>query len=218
MELGGNPAEQFTDEEVPHELRHLFPSALRRAYLAADDTIDRHTYFQTPGGRYQRGDLIMLAASFEFELLVKSKSLPFVGSWEDFAKPTGKHYVMRSPKAIITISQVENPAKRPRRAIFRSNYAELNDMSLFDTPDDIARRRAESGRRLLHILHGYHDLNFVYLAYPHPERNRHVYRSRNLMQIPHQISGDLPPAEGPSDSPSPEALEGIERHLRDDDR
>ena len=74
-------------------------------------------------------------------------------------------------------------------------------------------------RRLIHILHGYQTLDFAYLAYPHPERNRHIYRSPNLLNLPRAIDegGDLPPPEGPLNSPDPEALERFERHLRDND-
>jgi hypothetical protein len=68
---------------------------------------------------------------------------------------------------------------------------------------------------LLHILHGYQGLDFVHLTYPHPTDNRHVWQSSNLMKLPHDITSDLAPAEGPSESPDPIALENLQRHLRD---
>ena len=107
-----NPAEQFANDEVPDSLRPLFPSALRRAYSAADITIERDPYLATPGAKYQRGDLIMLAASYEFQQLVANGSLlNFDGSWEYFARPTGKHFVMLTNRARITLNQVEDPKK-----------------------------------------------------------------------------------------------------------
>jgi hypothetical protein len=217
MVADGNPAEEFIDEEVPQELRHLIPSALRRAYALADGTMDRHAYLMTPGGKYQRGDLVMLAASYEFEQLVESRILPFDGTWEDFARPTGKHYVMLTKHARITTSQVEDPAKKPRRAVFRNNYGEANERYLFPEMDVLI---SADERRLLHFLHGYQDLNFVHIAYPHPEMNRHIYRTPNLMRLPHEITSgdpDLPPPEGPAESPNPEAMDNLERHLRDDE-
>lgn len=221
-EKSENPAEEFADAEVPLALRHFFPSALRRAYSAADQTIERAPYLTTPGGKYQRGDLIMLAASFEFEQLIKSNNLPFDGTWEFFARPTGKHFVMLTPRARITTNQIDDPAKRPRHAVFRTNYAEVNSRFLFDdmnTAADIEREKAETDgkRRLLHILHGYQALEFAHIAYPHPEQNCHIYRSPNMMRIPHAITSDLPPAEGPAESPTPEILDNIARHLRDND-
>ena len=217
-----NPAQQFIDEEVPTRVRHLFPSALRRAYAAADQTIERDSYLCTPGGKYQRGDLIMLAASYEFQELVNRGDLPFDGAWEFFARPTGKHFVMLTKRARITTSQVEDARKRPRRAIFRENYAELNESSLFPEDNEtLARKREEATRdrerRLLHILHGYQDLEFAHLTYPHPEKNRHIYRTANLLRLPHEITNTLPRSEGPEESPNPEALENLERHLRDND-
>jgi hypothetical protein len=218
----GNPAEQFVDDEVPPDRRHLIPSAIRRAYAAADRTMAQSPYFGTPGGKYQRGDLIMLAASYEFEVLVKEQALPFDGIWEFFARPTGKHYVMLTPRSRITTSQIDDPRKRPRRAVFRANYAELNDKFLFDYMNAAAERQAEEAkrdgeRRLIHILHGYQELQFVHLAYPHPGRNGHIYRSSNLLKMPHEVTSDLPPEEGPADSPNPEALDKLNRHLREDD-
>jgi hypothetical protein len=221
--MSDNPAEHFTNEEVPPNIRPLIPTAIRRAYLAADATIESAPYLTTPGGRYQRGDLIMLAASYEFQQLVKNGSLPFDGAWEFFAKPTGKHFVMLTKRARITVNQVEDPRKKPRRAVFRNNYAEINQSSLFeDFEEDLKRAREEADkdgeRRLLHILHGYKEPDFAHLAYPHPDRNRHIYRSQNLMKMPHEMPmTDLPPPEGPSESPNPETIDNIQKHLRDDE-
>lgn len=163
----------------------------------------------------------MVAVSYEFEQLVESGDLPFDGAWEFFARPTGRHFVMRTQRALITTSQVAEPKKKPRRATFRSNYAELNEVSLLHEINEeqrILREEAEreGGRRLIHILHGYQGLEFSYLTYPHPAQNRHIYSSPNLLAMPHIVS-DLPPQEGPSESPDPEALERLEKHFRDDE-
>jgi hypothetical protein len=219
-----NLAGQFVDEELPNKYRPLISVALRRAYALADEAIERFAFLRTPGGRYQRGDLIMVAASYEFEQLLVSGRLPFDGDWEYFARPTGRHFVMRTPRARITTNQVEDPRKKPRAAIFRANYAELNEISLFPEVNEQRRQQREeierdNERRLIHILHGYQTLDFAHLAYPHPEGNRHIYRSPNLLNLPRAVddSSDLPPPEGPFDSPDPEALERLEQHLRDND-
>lgn len=211
-----DPAEQFCDDEFPFRYRPLIPGALRRAYATADSTIERNPYLQTPGGRYERGDLIMVAASYEFQQLVRSGDLPFDGEWEYFAKPTGKHFVIHTKRAKLTTNQLKDPDKKPRRAEFRENYAEDNATYLF--PEYMPKCDGK-GKRLLHILHGYQSLNFIHLAYPHPEENRHIFRSTNLLKIPHEgsLDVDLAPAEGPTDSPDPEMIENIERHLRDND-
>jgi hypothetical protein len=210
-----NPAEQFLHTEVPPDLHPLVPSALRRAYAAADEIMDRNPQLATPGGKYQRGDLIALAADYEFELLIKAGSLPYEPSWEYYARPTGKHFVMRSKRAHITISQVEDPDLKPRNAVFRHVFAVPNGRYLFDYMNEEIERDRE--RRLIHILHGYQKLTFTHLALPHPQKNEHVWSTQNLMTIPHVVSSDLPKAEGPSKSPDPEVLENLERYLRDDD-
>ena len=210
-----NPAEQFLYGEVPPDLHPLFPSALRRAYTAADEMIERHPLLATPGGKYQRGDLIALAADYEFELLIKANSLPFEPSWEFYARPTGKHFVMRTPRAHITISQVDDPDLRPRNAVYRNIFAIPNGRYLFDYMNKEIERDKE--RQLIHILHGYQSLTFAYLTLPHPKQNKHVWSSRNLMNIPHVVSSSLPKAEGPADPQDPEAIENLERHLREDE-
>ncbi|TXM70180.1 hypothetical protein [Methylobacterium sp. WL120] len=217
-----NPAEIFIDEEFPSTIRPLIPSALRRAYATADRTIDQNVYLSTPGGQYQRGDLIMLAVSFELERLVKTGDLPFDGSWENYARPTGKHFVIRTNRALITANQVEDASKKPRKAVFRANFEESNQSLLFEDDEAERRRKIEQAildgeRRSLHILHGYQDLNFAHIAYPSPDKNGHIFRTNNLMRLPHVAIGMLTPPEGPTESPDPEIIESIERHFRDND-
>jgi hypothetical protein len=221
-DLSEDSAEILVNKVLPKSIHPIIPSALRRAYAAADKLIDEIPFLATPGGLYQRGDLIMVAASYEFELLVKGGNLPFEGRWEFFARPTGKHFVMYSDSARVTIGQVEDPSKKPRRARHRENYSGLNEILLFPEMnverEKLIREAEQAGARsLLHILHGYRDLAFVHVAYPHPERNEHIYLGPNLLRLPHELSGDpgLLPPEGPSDSPKPEVIDNIRRFIRD---
>jgi hypothetical protein len=208
-----NPAERFLNEQFPPHLHPLIPSALRRAYAAADEMVERHPQLGTPGGKYQRGDLVALAADYEFESLVKANSLPFDASWEFYARPTGKHFVMRTPRAHITISQIEDPELKPRNAVFRNIFAIPNGRYLFEYMNEEVER--DASRRLVHLLHGYQNLSFAHLTLPHPQQNKHVWSTDNLMKIPHVVTSDLPKAEGPAVSPEPEVIENLERYLRD---
>jgi hypothetical protein len=210
-----NPAEEFAHAEVPPGLHPLIPPALRRAYAAADEMIDRHPQLSTPGGKYQRGDLIAHAADYEFQQLIEAGNLPFEPSWEPYARPTGKHFVMRSRRAHITISQVDDPDLRPRNAVYRNRFAIPNSPYLFNVMNEEVER--DTGRRLIHIVHGYQTLTFAHLTVPHPSANKNVWCSQNLMKILHVLTSALPPSEGPSESPTPEAIESLERQLRDDD-
>src|SRR5690348_14175828 len=131
MPMPTNPAQDLIDEEFPEVYRHLVPAALKRAYASADQAYERLDFLGTPSGRFQRGDLIVLAAEFEFIRLIKEGHLPFEPSWDNYASPTGKHLVMRSPGAQITINQVEYPHQKPRWAKFRAQFGVPNAEYLF---------------------------------------------------------------------------------------
>jgi hypothetical protein len=70
--------------------------------------------------------LIVLAKEFEFLRLIREGRLPFEPVWENYAVPTGKHLVMKSPGANLTINQVEWPHVKPRKAAFRDQLAVPN--------------------------------------------------------------------------------------------
>ncbi|WP_210250998.1 hypothetical protein, partial [Methylobacterium sp. WL8] len=91
------------------------------------------------------------------------------------------------------------------------NHKPLTSLNM--SPD----RHLDGERRSLHILHGYQDLNFAHIAYPSPDKNGHIFRTNNLMRLPHVAIGMLTPPEGPTESPDPEIIESIERHFRDND-
>jgi len=131
MSEAHNPAEELLDAEFPQVYRHLIPAALKRAYASADQAYDRLDFLNTPSGRFHRGDLIVLATELEFVKLIKEKHLPFEPYWEDYATPTGKHLVMRSPGAQITINQVEHAHQKPRWAVFRNLFGVPNTEYLF---------------------------------------------------------------------------------------
>ena len=209
-----NPAQDFLNEEFPPALRHILPSALRRAYGTASRVIEAEDFLQTPGARLQRGDLIAHATEHEVMRLVQTQALPFEATWEPYARPTGKHLVVWTKRGRLTINQVEDWKKKPREAEFRSNYSMTNIGYLFKFMTDEDKSRKE--RKHILLLHGYQELNFCHLTVPHALQNYHLARSPNLMLMPHVIVKDeRPREEGPTDSPDPEALEELRRIIRD---
>lgn len=208
-----NPALDFLDEEFAPELRHVLPTALRRGYVAASRLMETEPFLATPGGKFQRGDLVAVASECEIERLITSGQLPFERTWEPYARPTGLHLVLWTARARLTISQVTDADSKPRHAYFRDNYAMTNQLYLFD----FMNKELEEKKNQKHLLlvHGYKDLTFAHLAVPHAKKNRLIARSPNLILLPHSIGDDLPQAEGPTDSPDPEALDAIRNHLRD---
>lgn len=121
MAGASNPARELIDEEFPEIYRPLIPAALRRAYAGADQAYERLEFLNTPSGQFHRGDLIVIAVKSEFLKLIRENHLPFEPSWEHYASPTGKHLVMRSRGANITVNQVEYPHKKPRWARFKKD-------------------------------------------------------------------------------------------------
>lgn len=209
---GENPAEDFLDEEFPLRFRPLLPSAMRRAYAAAGRVIEKVSFLNTPAGKLHRGDLIALAAEYEIERLAKAGVLPFDPTWEPYARPTGVHLVLRTARAKLTISQVEDGTRKPRDAVFRENYGMANKPYLFDFMNE-EMRASEEARHLL-LLHGYQALDFVYLAVPHAQNKRHIAQSLNLMLSPHVVASEAP-EEGPRDSPDLETIDQLLRTVRD---
>lgn len=208
-----NPAEDLVDDEFPVVYRRLVPAALRRAYASADQALDRLDFLGTPSGKFHRGDLIVLAAEFEFSKLITEGQLPFEPSWESYASPTGKHLVMYSPGAKITLNQVQYPHMKPRQAQFRENMDVSNSEYLF--PEWNEARREAGDRKHLLLLHGYHQLSFSNIAVPHPSEHRLIWFTEDLLKLPHQV--DLPQAggEGPVESPDAEVVEEIIKKVRD---
>ncbi len=220
MPEADNPAQALIDHEFPTRLRPLIGPALKRAYGAADSLIVRTEFLDNPSGRYQRGDLICKAAEHEFKKLIEAGSLPFEPSWENYASPTGKHLVMRGRYSRITINQVEKPDLAPRRAVFRDNFGATNASYLF--PEWNKSLKDEQNRKHIILLHGHRELTFATLGLPHPKRAKLIWGTPNLLPKASDVEDEkpdaatsVPPEEGPTHSPDPEAIENLLKLIRD---
>lgn len=215
MSVAENPARQFIDTEFPVHFRPLIGPALRRAYGAVDALMERVEFLATPSGKFQRGDLLVKATEYEFVRMIEAGSLPFDPAWEQYASPTGKHLVMRTRRARITINQVETMTTKPRKAVFRENFGLSNTKYLFDEWNDEAQ--SEEERRHLVLLHGYQKLTFANLAMPDPTKSRLIEWTDNLLKIAHEVPDQETEikAEGPAESPDPEAIEDMIKFISD---
>lgn len=208
-----NPALELIEEEFPADYQKHVGPALRRAYSAATTVIESTAFLSTPSGRLQRGDLILKATEFEFVRLILAGKLPTcIPAWEDYAIPTGKHLVMRTAKARITISQVPTLNSNPRSAVFRTNFGASNARYLFEEMNKA--EEAEDVRRHLVVLHGYQELTHAAIAMPHPTENKLIARTENLLDLGGEDFGHLPP-EGPTEPPDLEVIEELVRIVRD---
>ena len=210
-----NPAQDLVDEEFPDVYRPLVAPALRRAYASADRAYELLDFLGNPSGPYQRGDLVMLAVEHQFKKLIEEKHLPFESTWPDYPVPTGKHLVMRSSRALITINQVEYPNRKPRWAKFRHEFATPNGEYLF--PYMNAEYQENSSKKHILLLHGHGQLRFSNLAIPNPTENYLIWQSEDLLKLaPAENSdGTGSGGEGPTESPDAELVEEIIKTVRD---
>jgi hypothetical protein len=187
------------------------------SYASADRAYDRLDFLNTPSGLFHRGDLIVLATELEFSRLIKERHLPFEACWEDYASPTGKHLVMRSPGAQITINQVEYPHQKPRLAVFRKLFDVPNTEYLFKEWNE--ERKKDASKKHLVLLHGHGQLRFANIAVPHPAENKLIWWTDDLLKLPHEVAEETTKAkgEGPVASPEPELVEEVIKTVRDTD-
>jgi hypothetical protein len=143
MQAARNPAQDVGDQEFPIQLRTLVPPALKRAYAAVDKAMEEIEWLQTPSAKFHRGDLIVLSTEHQFARLIQNGSLPFSMSWEPYASPTGRHLVMRTDRALITINQIDSK-KKPRRAVFRSSFGLPNTEYLFEEWNEDLKQESDA--------------------------------------------------------------------------
>ena len=183
----------FLDDQFPAKFRPLIPSTLRTAYRHAEHLVANETILQIESAQDNKGRLISYAVDFGFVRLIETGALPFDFSWEYFARPTGRYLAIRASHSVITVSQVSDPTKQPRNAIFRENRR-LNNQHFLDLPGFQDERI--TGLPHLLIAHGYQSLDFAHLCVPDPvHTNGYRYRTGNLLNTPHEVHSEIPPPE-----------------------
>ena len=184
---------QFLDDQFPAKFWPLIPSTLRTAYRHAEQLISNESILQIESAQDNRGRIISYAVDFGFVRLIKTGALPFDFSWDYFARPTGRYLSIRALHSIITISQVSDPTKQPRNAIFRENHR-LNNQLFLDLPEFSDDNL--TGLPHLLITHGYQSLDFTYLCVPDPiHTNGYRFRTGNLLNAPHEVCSEVPAPE-----------------------
>jgi hypothetical protein len=188
-------AEQFLSNQVPIRHRILFPPVFKNAYAAAEAIAKAEPVLQEPSAEDNRGRLISWAVDHGFRLLIESGAWPADYRWAYFAKPTGRYLQVRLSHSVLSISQVADPALQPRDVVFRQN-ARLNNREPYFALPEFDDTRTIAGLPAFLLVHGYQGLEFVHIGVPHPVHRRdYIYRTPNLLNLPHEVPSDLPPVE-----------------------
>lgn len=185
----------FIDTEFPPAMRAHVPQALKLAYAAVDALYQTEPIFQVLSAKIGKGHVIGWAVDLQFERLLKSGKLPFDYAWVPFERPTGQYLQIRLSASTMSINQLPTPAAVPRHAYFRHNRA-LNNAPFLDLPEFDDERKI-AGLPHLILAHGYQTLTFAQIGAPHcdAERLGWIYRTSNLLQMPHVIEAEEPKVE-----------------------
>ncbi|MDX7952208.1 hypothetical protein P7D22_13590 [Lichenihabitans sp. Uapishka_5] len=209
-------AEQFLKDQLPLAARALIPTTLRTAYEAVRLIVKDEPILNVPSAYDNRGRLITWAVDRGFEILLQTQRWPFEHRWSSFAQPTGRYLQVRLGHSTLTISQVANPKHQPRNVIFREN-GRLNNAPFFNLPEFDDTREVHGLPHFI-LVHGHQDLNFAHVGVPHSQHHRDwLYKTPNLMKLPHVVESDLPPAEETDFTAALELKDQIDKWRRDND-
>lgn len=187
-------AELLLLDQIPMALRPSIPTTLTNAYAAASLVISGEQILQTPSAQDNRGRIVAWSVDRGFEKLIESGQWPFDKRWQKFARPTGHYLEIRTPYAVVTISQVEDPKKQPRDVKYRANLrlSSQPPLPLREFDDD----RSIIGVPHILLVHGHQQLNFAQLGLPNEQHDLgYIYRTPNLMNLPHEVTSPVPPTE-----------------------
>ena len=186
--------EAFVKDQFPTPSWSVIPTVLKTAYAAAEDLYSDIPMLQVPSALDNKGRLISFAVDFGLERAIKNGALECDYRWREFARPTGRYLELRFSHSTASVSQVADPSKQPRNVIFREN-ARLRNQKLLpfvEFDDEVAIL----GLPHFLLIHGHQSLDFAHLAVPSSSsKTDYVWRSINLMKIPHEVPSDRPPAE-----------------------
>jgi hypothetical protein len=207
-------AEQFLADQMSPAQRALVAPTLKSAYAAARLLVNQEPILQVTSAEDNRGRLVTWAVDLAFEKLLQSKQWPFDHTWRDFAQPTGRYLEVRFSHSVLSISQVAHPGKQPRSVVFREN-GRLNNQPFFDL-EEFRDEREVHGLPHFILVHGHQDLTFAHIGVPHSEYKRDwIYKTPNLLNLPHPVASDLPPAETTDFDATMNLKEEIEKWRKD---
>src|SRR4051812_49627573 len=106
-------AEQFLLNQIPIRHRVLFAPTFKNAYVAAEDLAKAEPVLQEPSAKDNHGRLISWCVDLAFRRLIESGAWPVDYRWAEFTRGTGHYLQVRLSHAVLSISQVADPAVQP---------------------------------------------------------------------------------------------------------
>lgn len=173
MLLNNRDALALLNEEFPPVIRSLFVPAIRRAYAESYELTIREDWLNWTVGHGLRGYLRPIAVEFEFKKLVDNGLLPFSYTIVPNKRDNCRHLELRTPRCVVTFSQVQSRQALPRPAAFRSNHSLSNQLHFEFGPLEATVK--DSPFYVL-LTHGYgqKDPEFVCLGLPEPDVERWI--------------------------------------------
>ncbi|WP_417821861.1 hypothetical protein [Terasakiella sp.] len=209
-------AKHFLEDQIPVKFHHHIPTSLKSAYKAANLLIQEEPILQVASAIDNGGRIISWAVDAAFEKLIKSGQWPFDYRWVPFDKPTGRYLEIRLNHSVMSVSQIHDPRQQPRNVRFRENKR-LNNQPFFDM-DDFEEENSVNGLPHFLLVHGHQELNFAHLAVPNARHSMgYIYKTANLMQLPHELPNELPPVEDTDFDATMTLKEEIERWRKEND-
>ena len=186
--------EFFLKDQIKPSVWPVFPTVLRTAYAAADDLIKNNPVLQIESAADNRGRFISYAVDLQLRRAIEVGSIPCDFRWRYFAQPTGRYLELRFSHATASVSQIADPYRQPRSVVFREN-ARLKNQGAFDFPEFREEQKIVGLPHFL-LLHGYQELSFAHFGMPSAFSSKEwSWLSGNLMNLPHEVPSELPPAE-----------------------
>lgn len=184
----------FLADQIPQKLWPVFPTTLRTSYGAVELMVREQPILQVESAKQNKGRLVAWATDFALVRAMTTGALPLDYRWCEWDRPTGRYLEIKLTHSVMSVTQVAQADRQPRKAGFREN-GRLNNSMLFDFAELEDEIRIKGLPSFL-LIHGYQSLDFVHLSVPHPTNTaRFSYQTPNLLNLPHEVASTVPPIE-----------------------
>lgn len=176
-------AKEVLNSELPLSTRAHFVPTIKRAYSMVNAIINQNEFLNWKVGKDIMPLLRRVAVEFEFKKLIDSNKFPITYKIAPNAIENCRHLELLTKKSIVTISQVRDEKRVPRKAIYRNNLSLHNQMGLFEFPGD-EPKEPDDPYYIILTYGGYskNDPEFIKLGIPSPLVREWIYQIDLLVE------------------------------------